>query len=322
MITLEGVARQPGIAIAVAAVVDAKNGINGISPTLLMSGISALRQGLRCEDYPDVIIACDSLAIGTVMRIPGINTIAIAAEALSDVPELATDMPCVIGLPGLLESIKEGDILIVDGYKGLVHIDPEPQILTHYQQVDEQRHTREKVFITSEHIPAQTPTGETVYVYARMTDDRQLGSALDNGADGLLVDLRGNEANLEALCSRVLREVGGKPVTFTVDLHFEEILRAAMLYCTPGQVTLISENPELLSAQVDSVMDKITLEALQRDLEPPRVNIGPDEPLLEVDALTAIEDLIRSGAKAIAVDPGLVADAKFAIRSVSLEDAE
>lgn len=322
MITLQGMARQPGIAIAIAAVVDAKNGINGVSHAILQSGISALMQGLPARDYPEAIIACDSLPVGAVIRIPGITAVAIVAEALADVPEFASDVPCVIGVPELLESIKEGDILIVDGYKGVVHIDPEPQVLTHYQQTEEQRHTREKVFITSEHIPARTQTGETVYVYAKMADDRKLDLALDNGADGLLFDLRGRDEDLSTLCSRILREAAGKPVTFFVDLHLEEILRAAMVYCTPLQVTLISDNTELLTAQVETTLDRITLEALQLDLEAPQVNIGPDHAPLAIDSLDGIEELLRSGAKMIAVEPESVPDAKFAIRSAALEDDE
>lgn len=322
MTTLEGIARQPGIAIAVAAVVDAKNGLNGVSYALLRSGISALMQGLPARDYPEAAIACDSLAVGSAMRIPGINAVAIAAEAPTDVPGLPSDVPCVIGVADLLQSIKEGDILIVDGYKGVVHIDPDPQTLIHYQQTEEQQHTRGKVFITSEHIPAQTQTGETVLVYARMTDDSSLETALDRGADGLLVDMRGRDDDLSSLSSRVLREVAGKPVTFVVDFHIEEILRAAMLYCTPLQVTLVSENPEMLIAQVDSALDKITLEALQMDLEAPQVNVAPEQTPVGVDAVEEIENVVRSGARMIAVEPGSVPDAKFAIRSVNLEDAD
>lgn len=322
MTTLEGIARNPGIAIAVAACVDAKNGLNGVSRTLLQSGISSLMQNLPARDYPEAIIACDSLALGSVMRIPGITAIAIAAEAAADVPELAADVPCVIGVPDLLESIKEGDILIVDGYKGVVHIDPDPQMLIHYQQAEEQKHTREKVFITSEHIPARTQTGETVLVYANMTNDGDLETALENGADGLLVDVRQSPDNLESLCTRVLREVAGKPVTFVVDLHFEEILRATMMYCTPEQVTLVSDNPDLLAAQVEVALDLITLEALQMDLEAPQVLICPDETPVVVESLPAIEESVRSGARIVAVQPKSVPEAKFTIRSMSLEDAE
>lgn len=305
-----------------AAVVDAKNGLNGVSHTLLKSGISALMQGLPAKDYPEAIVACDSLATGLAMRIPGINAIAIAAEAPTDVPELAIELPCVIGVPDLISSIKEGDILIVDGYKGIVHIDPDPQVLIHYQQTQEQQHAREKVFITSEHIPATTQTGETVLVYAALAGDTGLDVALRNGADGLLADLRGIKGDLTSLISRILREVAGKQVTFFVDFHLEEILRAAMVYCTPMQVTLVSDNPELLASQVDSALDRVTLEALQMDLEAPRVNVNPDETPVAVGDLAEMEQLILSGIRMVAVAPELVADAKFLIRSASLEDMQ
>lgn len=354
MITLEGSAKQPGIAIAVAAIVDAANGINGVSPALLQHGISALRGGLRPSDYPEAILACDNLALGGVMRIPGINTIGIAAESDTDVADLPIEVPCVIGVTDLLSSINEGDILIVDGYRGVVHIDPEPQMLVHYQQAQEHRRLREKVFISSQHIPARTQTGETVYVYARMSDESQLATALDAGADGLMVDLRGNTDDLSALSGRVLREAAGKPVVFVLDVGCEEILRAVMAYCTPGQVTLVSENADLLASQVNAALDRIVLEALQLDVEAPQVNVGCIAPAgvcnttdcspLVIDATLAqpesfalpqpgaepvaiigksigtIEPLVRMGVRRVALEPDVISEAKYTILLIGAED--
>lgn len=353
MITLEGIAKQPGVAIAVAAIVDAKNGINAISPALLMSGISSLRNGLRPADYPEAVLACDTLALGATMRIPGINIIGIAAESDSDVPDLPVEAPCVIGVTDLLSSINEGDILIVDGYKGVVHIDPDPPTLIHYQQAEEHRHLREKVFISSEHIPARTQSGETVYVYARMSDESQLAAALSAGADGLVLDLRTNREDLGKLSDCVLREAAGKPVAFVVGLGCEQILRAVMEYCTPGQVTLVSENADMLASQVDAALDQIVLEALQLDVEAPQVNLGSfasagacdltngppivvecadDEPdLPEVcedtvvvigERIDAIEKMVDAGVRRIAVEPDTVSRVKYRIRLIGMEDEE
>lgn len=321
MITLEGIARNPGIAIAVAAVVDAKSGINGVSHALLQEGISALRQGMPPQDYPQAIIACDNLALGAAIRIPGISTIGIAAEAHSDVAGLPMEGPCVIGVSELLRSIGEGDILIVDGHRGVVYIDPEPRMLTHYQQAEEQRHTREKIFITSEHIPARTQSGETVHVYARIEGDRRLTEALENGADGLMVDVRG-DWDLWALGSHILREAAGKPVVFLVECGCEEILRAAMLYCTPWQVALVAEDLDALAARVESAIEGIAAEALQMDVDPPQVNVGPECVPAVIDAVDAIEEIVKGGARMIAVGPEIVAEAKYAIRSISLESRD
>lgn len=351
MITLEGTAKQPGIAIAVAAKVDAKSGINGISHTLLMSGISALRAGLMPADYPEAILACDNLALGAVMRIPGISAVGIVAESDTDAPGLTVEWPCVIGVSNLLGSITEGDIVIVDGYKGMVHIDPDPDTLIHYQQAEEHRHLRESIFIASEHIPAHTQTGETVLVYALVPDELQLAKALDLGADGLLTDLRGNREDVSALVSHILREAAGKPVVFAIDLHCEEILRATLVYCVSDQVTLVSDNADLLASQVEYAMDRVVLEALQLDVQVPQVNIGaigragdsysplvvevsdPDpesvtlveynpEQVVIISKIETIEPLVLEGVRRIAVEVSAVAEAKNAVRLVGLEDEE
>lgn len=332
-----------------AAVVDAMSGINAVSPALLQEGISALRRAANPSDYPEAIVACDSLVVGAITRIPGINTVGIAAESDTDATGLEIAVPCVIGLPDLLKSISEGDILIVDGYRGEVHIDPDPQTIMHYQQAQDRRNLREKVFITSEHIPATTQWGETVLVYARLSGASRLEGALDAGADGLLVDAR-DVGDLANISGEILREAAGKPVVLVIDDSIAEILRAAMAYTIPGQVTLVSENSALLASQVESAMDQITLQAQQLDIEAPEVNVGAiaqagtcdatDPSVVVIDAsnhphieslpelredvivvigskLQEIEPLVRRGIRRVAVDPDFVQDAKYAIRSIA-----
>lgn len=311
--------------------------------------------GLRPADYPEAIVACDNLALGSAMRIPGINTIGFAAESDSDDPGLSVEAPCVIGVVGLLGSLSEADIVIVDGYQGVVHIDPDPATLIHYQQAEEHRHLREKVFIASEHIPARTASGEIVYVYAFLSDESGLAAALEAGADGLMFDLRGNHEDPSALCGQVLQEAAGKPVVFAIEMGCEEILRAAMAYCAPGQLTLVSENADLLTLQVENALDRIVLEALQLDIEPPQADLGwiapsaacdtadcsplvidasdasgdialPEgdaEPIVILGRSTeAIEAIVTAGARRVAVEPNRVAEAKLVVRSIGLEDED
>lgn len=352
MITLEGIAKQPGIAIAVAAAVDARSGINGVSHALLETGIASLKSGLPPADFPEAIIACDTIVLGFAIKIPGINSIGYAAESDADVPGLAIDIPCVIGATGLLESISEGDIIIVDGYKGLVHIDPDTDTLIHYQQAEEHHHLREKVFIASEHIPARTASGELVYVYALLSSEFELNAALDAGADGLVFDLRGRCDDLGAVSGQILREAAGKPVVIALEMGCEEVLRAAMVYCTPGQLTLVSEDADFLAVQVERALDHIVLEALQLDIDPPQAGLGRivtlrehqedcspfvidardaqesftiakcgEEPIVVVNEVAHVSEAIADAiVRRIAVAPGRVTEAKLAIRSIGLEE--
>lgn len=346
MKTFEGIAKHPGTAMAVAALVDAASGINGISSALLMEGITALRRGLQPVDYPEAILVCDSLKTAESVRIAGINLIGIAAESAGDAPLTDDNIPCVVGVSDLMHSVAEGDIVIVDGYKGRVYIDPDPSTLIHFQQAEEQRQLREKVFISSEHIPARTQSGEIVYVYARISKESQLASAMRAGADGLLVDLRNDQDNSDELSHATLREAAGKPVTFVIDYGCEEILRAAMAYCIPGQVTLVSEAPDLLASQAESAMDRIVLDALQLDIDPPDVQLGgfytaanydhtpgtpavidcrnticvsnPDEQAIVVvgGQVDSIGPVVSAGARRIAVDDRIIAEAKHAVLTV------
>ncbi|MCX6345207.1 MAG: hypothetical protein NT018_09035 [Armatimonadetes bacterium] len=238
MATIEGKAKHEGVAIAVVAKVDSINGINGVDTAILEEGIRALRKGLARDDYPEVVVACDNVVMGISMKLPGINTIGIAAQTDMDVPGLDVDLPCVIGLPGLLDGVGQGSLMIIDGNKGVVHIDPDPHIIIHYQHIEEDRQSRSKVFIASEHIPARTQAGETVYVYAYITNEGEVEQALDEGADGLLVDLRGSEADVTQFYKALIRAAPGKPIVFGVDSSCKALMEAAADYAAPGQVTV------------------------------------------------------------------------------------
>lgn len=276
MKTIEGTSRNLGMATAVAAVVDIKTGINGVSPALLQSGIDALRRGVPPEDYPEAVIACDNLAFGLSIRIPGVRTVALAVQSEHDAAGMEIDVPCVIGLPDLLRSIKDGDILIVDGNRGAVHIDPDPQTLVHYQQIEEQHEAPSRIFISAEHLPARTQSGEMVTVYAHVSDETELTTALDGGADGLIVDVRGREFECGDYYRTVLGLAAGKPVAFAVEFAPRDLLHAAARLAAHGQVTILLPPEDLQDrlAEAHQEVENAAMEAFLEDLSPPKVDFG------------------------------------------------
>lgn len=276
MVTIKGKPKKDGVAIAAAAVLDAQIGVGGVSPALLREGIESLKRGLPPEDYPEAVVACENAAMALAMRIPGVSTVGIAAQSEQDAPGVEFEVPCVIGLPDLLTSISEGDILIVDGNKGVVHIDPEPATLIHYQQIEEQLESREKLFIASEHIPAKTQNGETVYVYAHVASEQEAAHGLDEGADGLIAEARGYQAEMGDYCRSLLRAAAGKPVAFVVDFASEELLRAAMHLAAPNQVTVLFSPADFASrtSEMHAALESMAVEAFSMDLVPPTLNLG------------------------------------------------
>jgi len=238
MISIDGIAKHDGVAIAIVARVDSVNGINGVDAAILEEGIRAIRKGLTRVDFPEVVVACDNVVMGVSLKIPGVNTIGIAAQGDMDVPGLDVDVPCVIDLPGLLEAVEQSEFVIVDGNKGVVYIDPDPHTLIHYQHIEEDLQARSKVFIASEHIPARTQTGEMVNVYAHIKNEGQVEQALEEGADGLLVDLRGTQADAAGFYRALMRAAPGKPLVFAVDFPCGVLVEAVSGNAAPGQVTV------------------------------------------------------------------------------------
>lgn len=368
MVTIEGTSKKDGVAIAVAATLDAQTGIGGVSPALLAEGIESLKRGLPPADYPEAVVACENAVMALAMKLPGVSTVGIAAQSDQDVQQAEFDVPCVIGLPDLLTCISEGDILIVDGNKGVVHIDPDPPTLIHYQQIEDRLESREKLFIAFEHIPARTQNQETVYVYAHVASEQEAADALDEGADGLIVETSGTDTPIGDYCSNVLRAVAGKPVAFVVDLASEEIPRAAMRLAVPNQVTVLFPPADFVSrmAEMRAALKSLAAEAFSADLVPPALNFGvlacesedidaeqTDEPsalaldlckscrldahperladqmtswigarrahdvvILIGEHIDALECMVRAGARAVGVVPGVVGAAKYAIRSI------
>ena len=368
MITISGTVKRSGMAIAVAAIVDTQSGINSVSPDLLQEGIHALIRGTSPKDFPQAIIVCDSLAVGMSIKLPGIRTIGIVAQSEMAFPGMDPDVPCITGVCDLIESINEGDIIIVDGTKGAVHIDPDPQTFINYQQIEEQHASRARFFIGTEHIPAKTQSGETIYCYAYVKTMEEIVRAIDAGADGLLVDLRQSELIIPSFYRDSLTSAAGKPIAFAVDKSPTDLIDAAKQFSSPGQVRILlqlSQFNELIN-DIETVLEDMMIEA-QENPDASAVGIGfishfddyretdygnymaidvqdramtldemgrlgeclsrwsnekdaQDAVIVIGNNINALNGFVGAGARCVAVSPNLVADAKYAIREIGLED--
>lgn len=275
MTTIEGLPVSGGIAMASAAVIRTSSTGVEIPHTLVQKGIGALRSGLQPEDYPEVIVICDSLAAGIGMRISGVKTTGIAVQSDEHLSGAGLSVPCVAGLTDLMTVVSDDDIVIVDGNHGVVHIDPDPEMLIHYQEIEERAATRGKVFIASEHIPARTQSGDTVFVYALASSSNDIGEGLDQGADALLVDVRGRESD-EAAYTNALLAAAGKPVAFVAGYPDGMLFRAAMRKSAPNQVTVLfplDDYVETLGQFMQGLVSAAE-ESLRLDLDPPVIQHG------------------------------------------------
>ncbi|MFC5532296.1 phosphoenolpyruvate--protein phosphotransferase [Cohnella yongneupensis] len=98
----------------------------------------------------------------------------------------AFGIPMVMGVEGKLETpIATGDLVIVDGGGGLLHIDPTPDTVSRY--TDLRRHqieVKERLQTLAE-VPAVTPDGVSLTLAANISSYKELQAAMRNGAEGV-----------------------------------------------------------------------------------------------------------------------------------------
>jgi len=94
-------------------------------------------------------------------------------------------IPVVMGTRGLSRIVKNGDIIFVNGYDGLVHINPDESTLYGYRNLmeDEENRKSRKQALASE--PAITLDGRRIRLVANLVDSSETNAAHNAGAEGV-----------------------------------------------------------------------------------------------------------------------------------------
>jgi len=168
-------------ALARAALLSDENGPATLAPELL---VQAARHARYTADGPlEVILVARRLADArAAARLPGLLVVGIVAE---EEEESAGDdkVPLLVGVIGARDTIAEGDLLIVDPARGRVVVQPDAVAIARVQAEPE----RPRVLLGSAYTPARTLNGRIIPVWATLSTPDDLQTALEAGADGLLL---------------------------------------------------------------------------------------------------------------------------------------
>ncbi len=77
-------------------------------------------------------------------------------------------VPAVVGLSDLTRKVQNGDWLIIDGYDGLIILNPTPATLLRYGKIQEEKKHFENRLMTANELPAQTLDGVHVTLRANI----------------------------------------------------------------------------------------------------------------------------------------------------------
>ncbi len=188
-----------------------------------------------------IIVAHDLSPADTIqfknLRIGGFVTDLGGATSHTAIVARSLVIPAVVGMQNARPLIQDDDLLIVDGTRGALIVEPDAGILEEYRlrkSALELERSKLKRLVSGR---ARTLDGENVQLQANIELPQDAAGALDVGADGVGLfrteflfmnrdDLPGEDEQFEAYRS-VVKAMGGRPVTIrTLDIGADKEARA------------------------------------------------------------------------------------------------
>ncbi|MFE5427850.1 phosphoenolpyruvate--protein phosphotransferase [Peribacillus simplex] len=139
------------------------------------------------------------------------------------------EIPAVVGTKSVTSSIENGDLVIIDGLKGEVHINPTPELVKRYEEEQEAYAMQKAEWAKLVHEQTVTNDGHHVELAANIGTPKDLDGVHQNGGEGIGLyrteflymgrnDFPSEEEQFEAY-KAVLEGMSGKPVVVrTLDI--------------------------------------------------------------------------------------------------------
>ncbi len=212
----------------------------------ILGQLGSPRRPALSELREECIVVAHALLPSDLMAMDRSKVLGLAADSggrTSHVAILARSfaIPAVLGLSQFSAEVRAGDLLIVDGTRGQVVVNPDEATLAQYRASREAWQTHELQLLPMSELRAETRDGKLIALESNIEVPEETGSALAHGADGVglfrseflyIIPKRfpSEEEQLEAY-RRVLAAMKPRPVTIrTLDLGGEKIIPGV----TPG----------------------------------------------------------------------------------------
>lgn len=143
------------------------------------------------EELPDdhIIIAHDLAPSETAAlpkdRIAGFATDLGSPTSHTAVMARALELPAVVGLHDISSRVSLGDMVLIDGNKGVLIISPSEATLQKYGEVAEARRTIEAELSRLRNEPSETKDGHSITLSANAEGPEDIDAVLQHGAHGI-----------------------------------------------------------------------------------------------------------------------------------------
>lgn len=191
------------------------------------------------NDLGTIVVAHDLSPADTIHfkdnQIAGFVTDVGGATSHTAIVARSLGIPAVVGLRHVRAVIREDDVIIIDGARGVVIVDPDERVLEEYRLRRSERELERSKLKRLRTMRAATLDGEAVSLYANIELPRDVAQAREVEADGVGLfrteflfmnrdELPDEDEQFEAYRA-VAKAMAGKPVTIrTLDIGADKTL--------------------------------------------------------------------------------------------------
>jgi phosphoenolpyruvate-protein phosphotransferase len=225
-------------------------------------------------DEPVVLVAPEILPSQAVMfeRLPiaGIATEAGGATGHAAILARSLGIPAVSGLDGLLRDVQTGDLVVVDGREGVIHVKPGPEVESAYRKLQREYVLLHDQLIENREQPAVSRDGANVELLANVNGADDAKAATHVGAVGvglyrteylfLTHQAVPNEEEQFATYRQVIEAAPGTVTVRTLDLGGDKQVpylgnhREANPFMGWRSIRLSTEYPEFFQTQLRAIL--------------------------------------------------------------------
>lgn len=163
--------------------------IHDIEKRLLRQLIGGRHESLAHLDHDVVVIAHDLLPSQTAAldktKVRGFATDVGGRTGHTAIVARAMGIPAVVGLGNLTAEVSGGDLVIIDGNRGVVIINPDEQAIAEHREFLVRLNRLETQMQAVRDLPAVTRDGCAVNILANIEFPEEVDDALNHGAGGI-----------------------------------------------------------------------------------------------------------------------------------------
>jgi len=118
-------------------------------------------------------------------KIQGILTETGGRTSHAAIISRALGIPAVAGIPSLMQEVKSGDYVVLDGDSGIVYVNPSEDVINDYNEKLKEFISRKNKLHALKGTGSVTADGHRIMISANISSDRDVNTALYNDAEGI-----------------------------------------------------------------------------------------------------------------------------------------